>query len=463
MLAMPIDPRATIDGWKECMMVRRFPLSPSVACVLLACGGTLSSTPDAGSDTSTPDATETTDASIPDTQSDDADYHDLADPKFWSLIDVTSLLSPIKGFQFRHSCFDGRYVYWSAQNDAAVLLRYDTSKSFNDLSSWSTWTLDQYEYAETMFFDGHYVYIAGGASALRFDTQGTFGDRGSMQVAASIFGYNGLLPDISGIGNASSDGRYIYFQGLLTAPPHDSITIRFDTQGNFKTRASWSAFDPQISDMGIYFAPAIVAAPYLIRTPTFPPGSTALFYDTRLPFTDPTSWTKFPLKGVTGDAAYLGVGTDARYAYFVPYRSSQGGSGGLVARYDTTAPPTHTGSWQTFDLTKVNPYAKGFHNSSWDGRYYYFMVGSDSMQFPSKGAIVARYNTTLDFQKPASWSAVDLTPLIPSSQQAPLAWSGAVVFDGEYIYLASGDGAVIMRFDARSPRKLPQGFSGSFY
>lgn len=439
----------------------------AVSVLPFACGGSIHVAADAGdatTDDSPSDVASTPDAMPEEDAPDEATYHDLGDPQYWSLMDLTSLVMPKPGFQFLHGCFDGRYVYWSAQNGSApeILVRYDTQASFLDLSSWSTWTLEPYESGGTMFFDGRFVYVGEDYTfAIRFDTQGTFGDRSSLSLSTPLFGNSGIPPNLGSIHNAASDGRFIFFQGSLQTQSYDSVVVRYDSQGSFNNRASWSAFDPKIGS-GVYsLFPAIIAPPYLVRTPTFPPNSSAMIYDMRFPFTDPASWSKFPLQGVTGDEAYSGVGTDGRYAYFVPYRNAQGTSDGLVARYDTTAPFGNASSYDTFQLTKVNPFAKGFHNASWDGRYFYFMVGSDSMMFPTKGNIVVRYDTTATFQNASSWSAYDFTPLVSAKQ--PIYWSAPVVFDGEYIYLASGYTPAILRFDARLPRKLPPGFSGSFY
>jgi hypothetical protein len=132
----------------------------------------------------------------------------------------------------------------------------------------------------------------------------------------------------------------------------------------------------------------------------------------------------------------------------------------LVARYDITRKLDAPSSWETFQTSQLRPDATGFDHASWDGRYFYFMTGTDSM-IGSTG-IIARYDTTAAFNDKTSWTTFDINSVVPAHNPKPL-FGGGVVFDGEYIYVASSNTPVVMRFDARTPRKMPQGFSGSFY
>ncbi len=74
--------------------------------------------------------------------------------------------------------------------------------------------------------------------------------------------------------------------------------------------------------------------------------------------------------------------------------------------------------------------------------------------------MIVRYDTAQAFTSAASWSAFDITSLLPTKVKF---WEGGVVFDGEYIYVAAGATPTVMRFHARTPAKMPNGFSGSFY
>lgn len=105
------------------------------------------------------------------------------------------------------------------------------------------------------------------------------------------------------------------------------------------------------------------------------------------------------MQGVAGNEAYAGAGTQGNYVYYVP-RGEGPTRNGLVARYDTTAPLSKLSSW--------------------------------------------------------------VTALLPTTVTPPT-WGGGVVFDGEYVYIAGGSAPILMRFHARTPAKMPKGFSGTFY
>jgi hypothetical protein len=140
-----------------------------------------------------------------------------------------------------------------------------------------------------------------------------------------------------------------------------------------------------------------------------------------------------------------------------------GESSGLVARFDKQTP---SAPLETFDVTSIDPDATYFMQATWDGRYVYLMTGRG--KWPHPKSLVVRYDTRLDFRSKASWTAFDMTPLVPDNL-ASVGWSGGVVFDGEYLYIPGRAGdpmnstPFMMRFDARSPRKMPSGFSGTFF
>lgn len=392
---------------------------------------------------------------------DDGQYHDVADTRYWSSIDLSWLLSG----GFANGGFDGRYVYWHALlwgaegGVTSPLVRYDTQGPFNAPSSWSKWTL-----APAMsggdgpvLFDGRYVYLGStGGSApkeWRYDTHGAFGDAASLSLSDVPQGLDGGA--VSG-SSAAFDGRFAYFPDLPS--PSEMRIRRYDTQGDFKDRFAWSILYTALPATG----PAVFAPPYLVFTPQSVPNGKTAFYDTRLPFDAPSSWSSFSLGGVAGSTPFIGAGTDGRFVYYVPHDNDPWRANGLIGRHEISAPLNNPGSWQTFKTTQVHPLAKTFDgHASWDGRFFYFMVGSDMNG--GNGAIVVRYDTTVDFESAGSWSAFDMTPILPPHVR-PLRWGGGVVFDGEYIYIpVYYDTPIIMRFDARTPAKMPKGFSGTFY
>lgn len=392
----------------------------------------------------------------------DDDYHDLSDPKLWSSVNLGAFLT--SGSGFANAGFDGQYVYWHAAIwDAeggvqSVFVRYDTQKPFSDQASWSKWPLPppMNGGAGPVLFDGQYLYLGctGGAKPreFRFDTKGIFGDVKALTLSISPAGIDGgdgfLLPS----GSGAFDSHFAYFPDEAT--PTGVRVRRFDTQGDFTASASWSiAYSSALAR-----APATFASPFLFFTPQLPTTGAILAYDTRLPFASPNSWTSFSPQGIAANVAFAGVGTDGRFVYFVPQDEDPWRANGLIVRHDLAAQLNDSSSWQSFSTTQLNPPAKSFHRASWDGRFFYFLVDSAS----GNGAIIARYDTLSNFASSTSWSAFDMTPLVPKTQKSP-SWLGGVVFDGEFIYIAAYDAPIIMRFDARTPRRLPKGFSGVFY
>ncbi len=98
-------------------------------------------------------------------------------------------------------------------------------------------------------------------------------------------------------------------------------------------------------------------------------------------------------------------------------------------------------NWGAFDATTVDPNAKGFNSSVFDGRYLYFVAGATT--------IITRYDTQGDFATAASWSVYDLSALGPTVAN----FQGGA-FDGRYVYLVPYDGGtsgLVVRFDPQNP------------
>lgn len=416
-----------------------------VASVVLGCGGIVNV---GDAKDAAPDNTDASPAN---------EYTGLLDPNNWQVFDLSSSI-PVWGFDL-HSCFDGRYIYWEGDpflpdggmSQSSTLIRYDVQRRLDDSSAISSWAVNQPGLGMTPFYcDSHYVYLGvqGDTSTsrfIRYDSAKPFGDLASLSYSAPIQG--GVLPALAPwptgkVYSASFDGTFIYFCG----------TVRYDTRLSFQSRDAWAAFDPQLGAS----SPGVVSLPFLVLAPNTA-GGPAGTYDTRAPFATASSWKSFPLNTLTGQQYYIGSGTDGRYAYFVP--RAQQPSNGLVARYDTTSSIDAASSWRTFQTKLVHPLAQSFDHPSWDGRYFYFTVGSTDIG--GEGAVVVRHDTRGDFGDPASWAAFDITPMLPP-RLSGYRWSNAV-FDGQFLYLTSFDAPLVVRFRARVFSRMPPGFSGTFY
>src|SRR5262249_37233638 len=108
--------------------------------------------------------------------------------------------------------------------------------------------------------------------------------------------------------------------------------------------------------------------------------------------TDGANWTLFDVSLVfPGAKGLMGAVFDGHYLYFVP--NSNGAADGLAVRYDTTAGFGSSASWQTFDVSTVEPLAKGFQGGAFDGRYVYFVPYNNG----AYDGVVARYDTQAPF------------------------------------------------------------------
>ncbi len=172
-----------------------------------------------------------------------------------------------------------------------------------------------------------------------------------------------------------------------------------------------------------------------------PPASTYSEFATN------ASWALFDVSSVNpGAKGYFGATFDGRYLYLAPYNDNV--FHGIVARYDTTAPFGMSGSWATFDLNSVSSNAKGYLGAHFDGRYVYFVPLANAA---GAHGTVARYDTTADFGAAASWSTFNLATVMPNAR----GYAGSA-FDGRYLYLApyqvnSVPHGLVARLDTTKP------------
>ncbi len=380
-------------------------------------------------------------------------YNDIGNAASWSTFDTTGVDSSAKSFS--GAAFDGRYIYFApyAGGYGGTATRYDTQAPFGSPTSWATFnTLDLDSSAAGFVgavFDGRYVYFVpnhdtGSNVVVRYDTQGAFTAAGSWSTYATTIA--------NGFCGAVFDGRYVY----LVPPPflNGRAIARYDTQAAFTSNGSWSKFD--VSTLGggdlcggvfdgrfVYFAPNYQGyADGLVPR-----------YDSQTSFTSSSSWSLFNATSVTaGPAVFWGGAFDGRYVYFAPWNN--GSFFGTAIRYDTHAGFGSSVSWSAFDMTGINAGAKGFRGAAFDGRYVYFVPGNNG----SPDGVVTRYDTKSGFAATTSWSTFDTGTLA-----TPAAGFVGAVFDGRYLYFVPNVDGVVARFDAKSPRSMPAGYSGSFF
>ncbi len=438
-------------------------------CSLLTSLNDLAPTSDAGGgDHTSPIADSGTD-----TRSDAADsadaatrYNDMTSSSFWSTFDTTSVNANAKGFI--GAAFDSRYLYLVPANGTnGVVTRYDTRASFTAGTAWSSFdTTTLNPNAKGFFgavFDGRYVYLVpnglGSLSGLvaRYDTQIDFLGVPSW----SFFDTTTVNVGAKGFRGAVFDGKYVYFV------PNDNgavsgVVTRYDTSAPFGIGASWSTFDTATVDPGAKgFVGAAFDGRYVYLVPANNGATDGVIarYDTKASFATGGSWATYDVATVNpGAKGFSGSSFDGRYLYLVPY--GNGAYDGVVARYDTQANFTSAASWVIFDTGTLNVGALGFFGSSFDGRYVYFAPLNNG----SPDGVIARYDTQMSFTAPASWTTFDIATVSPGAK----GFRGAA-FDGHYLYLVPGyngtPSALVARFDAKTPPSMPKlpGWSGSFF
>lgn len=329
---------------------------------------------------------------------------------------------------FYGAVFDGRYVYFVPRRSAEAfhthVLRYDTHGDFTEASSWEAYDVGMPRSYQSAAFDGHYIYfcpghvaihkdsvetppdcdsprvtgmsddyyLAGNSIVLRFDTQGEFKSESSWSTydAGNTSGLN--TSDYDG---GCYDGRYIYFVPLSTG-----AVLRYDTAGDFADPGSWRAFDAR--PLGIEMCVGAVFDGNFIYLVPYGVSKTAVRFDTRGTFEDTASWSTYEMMRTEGLAAvgFDGGLFDGRYIYFVPYYDGKDFFHGLLLRYDTTQPFEAATSWSVHDAGEVEGLRTvGFNGALSDGRYFYFVPWQDGGSFPGRivgNGRVLRYDTTGD-------------------------------------------------------------------
>lgn len=415
------------------------------------------------------DVGSTPDASKPDGQSSATTYNDISDPTLWETFDSTTVDPKARGFT--GEAYDGRYVYYvpyDTSTRSGLVLRYDPTAPFASGSSYATFDLTTVNPAAKGFigsaFDGRYLYLAQfnngteyGGRIARFDTLASF----SAPQSWTIFDASTVNAASKGFQGAIFDGRYVYFLPYFNTD-YDGVITRYDTQGSFASAMSWSSFDMSaVNPKAHGFVSGTFDGRYLYLTPFYTEtgySSTFMRFDTKGNFTDPIAWSSFDTTTVDPNAiGYCGAVFDGHYVYFVPTYNYIFSAQGDVVRYDSTSASfTDKAAWNTFDISKANPAARGYSGAVFDGRYVTLIPNGGG---GTPQGVIARYDSSAAFASATSWKTFDLTTITPKAKEF---FSGS--FDGRYIYMSeywngTQPNGLLMRFDAKSPPSLPVSYT----
>ncbi len=349
-------------------------------------------------------------------------------------------------------------------NEGGTVARYDTQATFTAAGSWSTFATTTLAPGAAGFvgavFDGRYINFVpdndGNFDGIvaRYDTQASFTTAGSW----ATFDASTVNTLAVGFQGGAFDGRYVYYAPFVDESGlGHSVVTRYDTQAAFATSTSWAVFDQTSIDANAYqFIGAAFDGRYVYFVPVANSAGTTdgivVRYDTQRGFGIAGSWSKFELTSVDARAkAMRGAVFDGRYLYFVP--NGNGVADGVVVRYDTQAAFTAAGSWTAFDATTVSSAARGFLGGVFDGRYVYFVPYS-----LGASGVVLRYDTEAGFACTSAWTTFDVSSVDPNAR----GFFGAA-FDGQNVYLVPTASSVVARFQARDTSAQVTTSHGSFF
>ena len=282
---------------------------------------------------------------------------------------------------FSGGTFDGRYVYFSP-NDNDEVLRFDTQGSFTDIAAWDTFDPGTGGGYEGVTFDGTYLYFApwsGGSSSevLRYDTTADFNTAGSWDT----FDLDSGVTTADGFDGIEFDGRYVYLVPLRDGGNEHGVMVRYDTLGTFNNSSSWEVYDveSQFGSSVVGFSGAIFDGQYMYYTPLYNDSGvhgTVLRYDTSRGFTDSAAWESYNVEAQFGNdgRGFLDQTFDGRYLYLTPYDDGSQFSGNVV-RYDTQGSFNDSNSWSEFNpgANGVGDDPRGYWGAIYDGRNVHFV------------------------------------------------------------------------------------------
>jgi hypothetical protein len=261
----------------------------------------------------------------------------------------------------------------------------------------------------------------------------------------NVFDLTKLSSNATGFDGAAFDGRFIYYVPNHS-PVYSGEIMRFDTTLLPTSQLSYGTFNTTaIHSQSKGFQGAIFDGRYVYFIPSQGGTSGVITrYDANLDFYIASSYSAFDASAVsTWSRGFYGAVFDGHYLYFVPNRIN-GVNSGTVTRFDTTLSFSSASSYTCFNLTQLNSNNIGFIGGTYDGRYVYFVPNNSN-----QSGLVARYDTTLSFTATSGFTCFDMKTVHSLAQ----GFYGAI-FDSRYIYFVpfnngGAQSGLITRFDTQ--------------
>lgn len=192
--------------------------------------------------------------------------------------------------------------------------------------------------------------------------------------------------------------------------------LRYDPSQSFTNSSAWSSFDlTQVNANAAGFQSGAFIYPYIYLVPYF--QTIMIRYDTRAPLNAASSYEAFDLSNVTaqplGLTGAVAVGQELVLIPWIDPIHIKSISTALL--YDTTQPLTATSSWESIDLTEVNPSSKGYEFGWLDKNGFVWFVPDNNL-LVGVPPIIA-WNSQLPFDESSSWQTYSSSG-IPASTGA---------------------------------------------
>lgn len=183
----------------------------------------------------------------------------------WQVFNPKPANTPKKGYA--GGIYDGRYVYFIPKGDDdnrafmhGEVMRYDTRAPFDSASSWTMFDPSSNGMTQAArgynggVSDGKYLYLAPFLNAngphgdvLRYDLSKPFDQISSwttIDVAAKV------EPKAKGYIGAAFDGQFVYFSPYSTDENLNSNVLRYNTKEPFEDASSWTVFEAGLAETG---------------------------------------------------------------------------------------------------------------------------------------------------------------------------------------------------------------------
>lgn len=234
------------------------------------------------------------------------------------------------------------------------------------------------------------------------------------------------------------DGQFVYYCPFDEGG-ENGVVLRYNTEKPFKDPSAWSIYDAGNTD-GLntkgYFG-IVFDGRYIYFVPSSCKDAPyahcrVLRYDTQMPFKDPAAWSAYDAGGVGGgpNKGYWGGVKSGEYIYFSPYNRIT--DNGRVLRYNISMPFKDPASWSVMDLEEIDANCVNLGTPAADERYVYFPPGQ-WVWAETFELCIARYDRELPFEEPDAWEILDLRSLEPYPQaHASCYFYGQYVLFGPY-------------------------------